>query len=195
MTESSNEIFREFDIPERLDYSDNTALKVSARKKDLMAITSGEKTAMAIGIFLLEKIRNHGGTLVDPKSIKSIKQKLLACFSEKALAKLLIETDEIVEWINSNADIIGQVKVQDSCFTTPDFVFSLEDKLPIIEAAIDNKKDLVLEYWSIKRGLFTKRRITPEKITGEELSGFCHLRGENRNFKLTRIKNLKILLK
>jgi hypothetical protein len=193
MLEDRKDIFREFDISERLDFSDKISLKVKSRNKDMTITSSGEKTALAIGIFLLEKIKNHGGTIIDDQSLSDVKRKLVQCFSEKSLAKLLIETDEIVEWLNTNSGHSEPQRVQDSVFATPDFIFSFEDKIPLIEQAIDDQKDLVIEYWSIRRGCFTKRRISPSKITGEELSGFCHLRGETRNFKLTRIKNLKIL--
>jgi predicted DNA-binding transcriptional regulator YafY len=49
-----------------------------------------------------------------------------------------------------------------------------------------------MDYYSHGRGQFTKRRITPISLEAETyLHAYCHLRREERVFRLTRIADLR----
>lgn len=65
-----------------------------------------------------------------------------------------------------------------------------------IEQAIYDKSDIHFGYQD-KEGAVTERRVTPWSIlnydSGPVLNGFCHLRDEERNFKLARMQSLVAL--
>jgi DNA polymerase III epsilon subunit family exonuclease len=54
-----------------------------------------------------------------------------------------------------------------------------------IRHAIENKKDLEIAYLGGKTQ--TRRRVTPWQIKGMNMRGYCHLRKEERDFRLDRI--------
>ena len=66
-----------------------------------------------------------------------------------------------------------------------------EDKIAVIDDAIKNTSDLKLSYFSARNALTTSRTVTPKKIVSSgtkiTLMGFCHLRKEERGFRLDRI--------
>jgi DNA polymerase III epsilon subunit len=54
-----------------------------------------------------------------------------------------------------------------------------------IRIAIENKKDIEIAYLGGKSQ--TRRRVTPWEIKGMTMRGYCHLRKEERDFRLDRI--------
>ena len=61
-----------------------------------------------------------------------------------------------------------------------------------LEGAIDKNLDVNVTYFSNSRNLSSNRKITPERIylgtNGVEyLDGFCHIRKEDRTFRIERI--------
>ncbi|MFA5088398.1 MAG: exonuclease domain-containing protein [Candidatus Omnitrophota bacterium] len=70
-------------------------------------------------------------------------------------------------------------------------------KVELINEAIEAKRELNVLYFSLSSAATTLRRITPLKIRGRGrqmmVVGFCHLRKEERNFKLDRILHLEKL--
>lgn len=59
-----------------------------------------------------------------------------------------------------------------------------------IENFIDLKYNLVFDYWKLNGEFYKNRMITPQEFNGILLKGFCHLRKEDRNFNVYRIRNL-----
>ncbi|MCK8061422.1 MULTISPECIES: YafY family protein [unclassified Fusibacter] len=68
------------------------------------------------------------------------------------------------------------------------------DLIGIIKQAIIDKKRLAFEYVKAS-GTTSQRKIDPFRVLLKGYSwyayGFCHLRGENRLFKISRMRNLK----
>lgn len=186
-------VYDELDLEPRMDVSDQSRFKVQSKKTPLSFEGHSDKTAVAVGLLLLEKIRNNGGTTVDPDGIAIARAKILEGFSENALAKIVAEVHDIASWLKGCEKSEG-TRTQDSLFTTPDYVFPYEDKLPLIEEAIDSSTDIIIDYYSKRRGIFTVRRVTPTQLSGEEMIAFCHLRGDVRYFRLSRIRAVKIVL-
>ena len=77
---------------------------------------------------------------------------------------------------------------QEDCPADPEACSSVES---IIQYAIQNHIDLEMHYYTGSRGEFSERQITPIEITAEKyLIAFCHLRNEERVFRLSRIVQL-----
>ena len=56
---------------------------------------------------------------------------------------------------------------------------------PIFDAMI-NQTDVIIEYRDMNNRI-TKRRIRPIAVYGDVLKAYCHLRGDERHFKISRI--------
>jgi len=76
----------------------------------------------------------------------------------------------------------------------------MEEKIRFIEKAIKQGKNLEIEY--LKPGdERSVRVVTPEKVVKEKyrgvefmaLKGYCHLRKQNRTFRIDRILRMRIL--
>jgi DNA polymerase III epsilon subunit family exonuclease len=70
-------------------------------------------------------------------------------------------------------------------------------KLAQIQEAIDSSLKLRIKYFSSSAKQVTERQITPKEIRKENnkdfLVGFCHLRNEERSFRIDRILELTLL--
>jgi DNA polymerase-3 subunit epsilon len=67
---------------------------------------------------------------------------------------------------------------------------------PSLQEALASKKDLVINYVD-QKGKESRRRITPIQITMMQdyiyINAYCHLRGENRSFRLDRIVEIQLM--
>ena len=63
-----------------------------------------------------------------------------------------------------------------------------------LEKALKSGKKVLMKYYSMTSGL-TKREVSPIKLDSRYLTAFCHLRNEERTFRLGRIINARILKK
>ena len=63
-------------------------------------------------------------------------------------------------------------------------------KKEIINDAIENNKSLEIIYKN-SYGNTSKRTIKPLSINGDMFKAYCHLRKENRMFRVSRIKAIK----
>ncbi|MFH1361009.1 MAG: exonuclease domain-containing protein [Candidatus Omnitrophota bacterium] len=73
----------------------------------------------------------------------------------------------------------------------------IEEKMALIEEAIEENKDLQLSYFSAGRVSITSRKVTPKKLTKGRsratLVGYCYLREQEREFRIDRILQLQKL--
>lgn len=63
-----------------------------------------------------------------------------------------------------------------------------------IQKALDSGKRVLLKYCSMSSGL-TEREVSPIKLNSKYLEAFCHLRNEERQFRVARIVSARILNK
>jgi len=61
-----------------------------------------------------------------------------------------------------------------------------------IQIALSESRKLEIQYQT-GRGGVTRRVVEPMNISGSYLAAFCHLRGEQRTFRLDRIKSAELL--
>lgn len=70
-------------------------------------------------------------------------------------------------------------------------------KLAQIQEAIEARLKLQIRYFSSSSAKVTEREVTPQEIRKEDnkdfLVGFCHLRNEERSFRVDRILELQVL--
>ncbi|MBI3961038.1 MAG: WYL domain-containing protein [Chloroflexi bacterium] len=68
--------------------------------------------------------------------------------------------------------------------------------LPLIEEALETKRDLEMTYFTAGRNLLTQRRVEPHWVTSAhptpQLIAYCHSAGAMRTFNLDRICELRI---
>jgi len=72
-----------------------------------------------------------------------------------------------------------------------------KEKVTAIQKAIDLRSKLKIRYFSSNKANVSEREITPKLIKAEAnkdvLVGFCHLRNEERSFRLDRILHMEML--
>ena len=69
-----------------------------------------------------------------------------------------------------------------------------EKAFPTIKKALKSGKKVLMKYCSMTNGL-TEREVSPIKLDSRYLTAFCHLKNEERTFRLGRIINARILKK
>ncbi|KKP39062.1 MAG: hypothetical protein UR28_C0010G0045 [Candidatus Peregrinibacteria bacterium GW2011_GWF2_33_10] len=72
----------------------------------------------------------------------------------------------------------------------PVYEFDIAEIKAKLKTAIQNRKDVEIEYYSGSLQTFKKLRIRPDQISGTMLDAFDYKKGENVVFKLNRIKNI-----
>ncbi|OGJ52343.1 hypothetical protein A2335_04425 [Candidatus Peregrinibacteria bacterium RIFOXYB2_FULL_32_7] len=60
-----------------------------------------------------------------------------------------------------------------------------------LKTAIQNRKNVEIEYYSVSLQTFKKLRIRPDQISGTMLDAFDYKSSENKVFKLKRVKSVK----
>jgi DNA polymerase III subunit epsilon len=80
-------------------------------------------------------------------------------------------------------------------YTPPVSAPSVPDLPPLIQEALDSNKRLFIRYVDLK-GVETERWITPKQVLARYdyiyVVARCHLRGEDRSFRLDRIAEMKL---
>ncbi len=150
-----------------------------------------ELSATATALILASHIARFAGTALSESHLKSAQDKLLQCFTQKDAVKLEVEAYELLQWLAGAFDESWQKQTPVENTSGDQSITSEETLIRIIQLAIAKKRDLDMQYYTGSRGEFSERRITPIEITAEKyLIAFCHLREEERVFRLSRILKL-----
>lgn len=173
---------------------DGRTLKVGEGDAQVFFEKADERAALLVGALMLQQFREMRGTLVGKRVLDRVIKKLSEDFSKKGLRTIEEESLAIMEWLAS-----GDVDTDESYYDDfwpersrhPEHTYSTTDTVPLIEQAIEEGFDLEMEYYARSRGEFTTRRITVETLEDDMLYAYCHLRKEDRVFKVSRIKCIK----
>lgn len=165
---------------EELDFGDSIG--------EVVLRSPEERGVVALALLLLESLREHGGTRTPQLTTESLLKRCLGTLGPKEVMDLEIEVYETLLWIGSAID--------------PDW--SSEDELDpadidptkghseLVRWAIASSQDLSLAYFSRNRGELTERRITPISLEAETyIHAYCHLRRDERIFRISRIAELE----
>jgi predicted DNA-binding transcriptional regulator YafY len=148
-----------------------------------------ERGAVALACLILENLREQGGTRAPKRALESVARKTLATFDRKEVMEIEIEAYEILLWLARSID-----PEEWSHEETPDLETPTPDnsKVEIIQWAIANKEDLQMDYYTHGRGELTHREVSPISLEAETyLHGWCHLRRDERVFRVSRIADVR----
>ncbi len=157
---------------------------------DVLLRTTDERGVVALACLILENLREHGGTRASGRALDTVLRKTLATFGPKEVMDIEIEAYEILLWIGRAIDPTWEAAESEG--KTPGKVDEASSQVDLIHWAIASKLDLEMDYYSRGRGEFTHRQITPISLEAETyLHAYCHLRRDERVFRLTRIGALR----
>lgn len=175
---------------ERFDESQEDEMEFPEGPGEITLTGPAERGVVALACLILENLREVGGTRAPKKELESVLRKALATFDRKEVMEIEVEAYEILLWIGNAIDPEWSRELDETPEAediTPD-----SDHMELIRWAIADQKDLVLEYYSHGRGELTHRRVTPISLEAETyLHGYCHLRQDDRVFRIQRIAELK----
>jgi predicted DNA-binding transcriptional regulator YafY len=150
--------------------------------------TAEERGAVALAGLILENFREQGGSKAPKRALERVVRKTLETFDRKEVMELEIEAYEILLWIGSAID-------EDWARQEPEEVDEItpaSSKLDVIRWAIAGHYDLEMDYYTHSRGEITHRRVTPISLEAETyLHAYCHLRRDDRVFRISRIAELR----
>ena len=169
-------------------------LKVRDGDAQVLFEKADERAALLVGALMLQRFREMRGTLVGERVLDRVIERLSKDFSEDTQGTLEEEGEAIMSWLESGEVETDASHYDDFGFERPrhaEHTYSTTETVPLIEQAIEEGFDLEMEYYARSRGEFTTRRITPESFDGDMVVAYCHLRKEDRVFKVSRIKRIK----
>ncbi len=150
--------------------------------------TSEERGAVALACLILENLRDHGGTRVPKRGLETVLRKTLASFGPKEVMDIEVEAYEILLWLGNAID----PEWSQEATTDVHHVDESSSYDDLIRWAIGGNHDLEMDYYSRGRGELTHRRVTPISLDAEiYLHAYCHLRHDERVFRLSRIADLR----
>ena len=149
--------------------------------------TPEERGVVALACLILENLKEQGGTQAPKRALESVVRKTLATFERKDVMEIEIEAYEILLWLASSIDPEWSRR-------EPEIVEEItpeSSKLDMIRWAIAGHYDLVMDYYTHSRGELTHRRVTPISLEAETyLHAYCHLRRDDRVFRISRVAEL-----
>lgn len=150
--------------------------------------TPSERAVVALACLVLENLREAGGSNAPERTLETILKKTLATLGPKEVMDIEIEAYEMMLWIGAAID--PEWRVEEGVD-----VENLDPRSgppDLIRFAIATGQDLELDYYSANRGELTHRRITPLSFEAETyLHAYCHMRRDERIFRVSRIADLK----
>lgn len=97
---------------------------------------------------------------------------------------------------NENEDLNGISVNKDFSINYVGSMENLESKISKINYSMSRGRSLNINYFSINKNNLTMRKVDPYDLIFKEgnwyIIGYCHMKGDIRNFKLNRVKSLKI---
>jgi predicted DNA-binding transcriptional regulator YafY len=149
--------------------------------------TAEERGAVALACLILENLREHGGTRAPRKPLENVLKRTLSTFDRRENMNIEIEAYEILLWIGNTIE--PEWRKQDTKRVEQINPESSKDDL--IRWAILHEEELQIQYYSRGRGELTDRRVTPYTLEAETyLHGYCHLRQDERVFRISRISSI-----
>ena len=189
-----------FDIPtirgriaERLAHAparnaDDPPLEFPETPGDVLLRSAEERGVVALALLLLQNLHEHGGTRAAGRPLDTLLRRVLETFGPKEVMDIEVEAYEILLWIGSAIDDEWQPETAED----PGDIDPTANHLELTRWAIAGGVDLEMDYYSRGRGELTHRRITPISLEAETyLHAYCHLRRDERVFRISRIGDLE----
>lgn len=168
----------------------NAAHQFSSENIPWTAEDLSTRAAITTALILTSHIIRFANTKLSAQHLIQARDSLLRSFKADDAVYMEVEAYELLQWLAAAIDSNWQPKTSYNEQNT--IAETSEDALiQIISNAIHYQHDLEMKYYTGSSGKFSKRRITPIEITAEKfLIAYCHLRQEERVFRLSRIVTL-----
>lgn len=186
----AKDLARQFEISKRTVYRDMSALNQMGIP---IASLPGEGFELVEGFFLPPLMFNENEAIALTLGLRLLTQQAagsLTQSADSASAKIKVALPEQVR-VKSEAlsGIIG--------FVTPSQKFNLDDsQLFIIQKAIQEKQVIHLRYHGYQKDEVSERDVEPHQLFYSDgiwyVEGYCRLRKDVREFRLSRIEKLKL---
>jgi hypothetical protein len=174
---------------ERFDESEEDEMSFPEGPGEITLTGPEERGVVALACLILENLREIGGTRAPKRPLESVVRKALATFDRKEVMEIEVEAYEILLWIGSAIDSSSSPTLEESPETEE--ITRDSSHMELIRWAIAEQADLVMQYYSHGRGELTHRQVTPISLEAETyLHGYCHLRQDDRVFRIQRIAEL-----
>jgi hypothetical protein len=177
-------------IRERFESSDareSSVLEFAGEPEAIVLRSAAERGAVGAACLLLETLREHGGTSVPGRPLEGVLRKLLGSFDARTNMEIEIEVYETLLWIGRTLDPNWNRVETEETAQDP-----RKGSIPLVHWSIAQQTDLEIDYYSRNRGELTTRTISPLRLDAETyLHAYCHLRREERIFRLSRIAAMK----
>lgn len=175
----------------RRDRRANRGLELGSPEQALEAHTAEERAAVAVGSLLLLLVEERGGTALQRATLLSLAQRGMDSLASGDRAAVTDELSRVMDWLaNSLTERHEGVDPR----SWGDVHYDPAPYVPVLEQALHDALDVEIEYFSHNRGEWSRRRVTPLRLeTRGTLVAHCHLRGKERRFRLSRIRNLVLL--
>jgi predicted DNA-binding transcriptional regulator YafY len=151
--------------------------------------TADEVAAAAVALMALRKLAEFGQSRLPEPAIDRLLQRITTPLTSKEVMNLEIEAYELLSWCVGR-DPDEEPHPERVARREGDVVLYDPDSsvLERIQAAVAEKFDLKIDYFSRARGEMNTRRITPERVDAETyVVAGCHARQAMRTFRLNRI--------
>ena len=149
-----------------------------------------EKAILAMSLVLTSHLTRFATTRFSEDMLTALRDKILHGFEAKEAVRIEVEAYDLLNWFAGAMNPDWQMRQPESTEVNKSET-SEKVLLEIIEHAIHDQRDLCMRYYTGSRGEFSERIITPIAVTAEKyLVAYCHLRGEERVFRLSRIVQL-----
>jgi hypothetical protein len=168
--------------------TDDDPLTFPESPGDVLLRHADERGVVALACLLLENLREHGGTRAQARPLDTVLRRVLETFGPKEVMDIEVEAYEILLWIGRAID--GDW--QPDRLETPGAISPGASHAELIRWSIAGGVDLDMNYYSRGRGELTHRRVTPISLEAEVyFHAHCHLRRDERVFRLSRIGSLQ----
>ncbi len=148
------------------------------------------KSIVAMALLFTSHVTRYGLTALSEQHLIQARDSLMQTFNAKDAVNIEVEAYELLSWFAGAMNESWKTQnavVQD----VPPGETSMLTLIQIIQSAIQEHRDLFMKYYTGSRGEFSERTITPIEIAAEKyLIAFCHMRNEERVFRLSRIVQL-----
>ena len=179
-------------LAEQTPRSLRTKLELFKSVSDPLIISNvQEKAVLAMALVLTSHLTRFATTKFSEETITSLRDQILHGFDARESVKIEVEAYDLLNWFAGAMNPDWQMRQPDSAEVQTGGETSEKLLLEIIDRAIKDQRDLIMRYYTGSRGEFSERTITPIAVTAEKyLIAYCHVRGEERVFRLSRIVQL-----
>ena len=150
-------------------------------------VRAEERAAVMTALLILELACEGGGTRHGLALVHQLLRDLARGFDERELMQLEVEAYEVLRWLDHT--LRDELPLEPG---SPPYVNADSTHLEVIRWALHHGQDLRFDYYHPGRGEVTRRHVTPLRLDAEAyLVAFCHLRADERVFRLSRVGELR----